>query len=64
VTTFGVGLTAMLKVSAAPAQVLAVGVTVIVALNCADVVFVAVNAVMLPVPVGARPIAASLFVHE
>ena len=44
-------------------QLLAVGVIVIVAVIGAEVVLVAVNAVTLPVPLAARPIAVLLLVH-
>ena len=59
----GVGFTVMLKVVAVPVQPLAVGVTVTVAVTGALVLFVAVNALMSPVPLAANPIDVSLFVQ-
>ena len=46
-----------------PGHPLAVGVTVIVAVIGDDVVFVAVNEAISPVPLAASPIAVLLFVH-
>ena len=61
--TAGVGLTIILKVEAVPAQPLEVGVTVMVAVTGAFVAFVAVKALIFPVPVAFNPIVESLLVH-
>ena len=61
--TTGVGFTVMVNVVGVPAQPLAVGVTVIVAVTGELVVFVAVKAAILPVPLAARPIDVLLFVQ-
>ena len=53
----------MVNVSVAPEQLLADGVTMIVAVTGAVPVFVAVKAPMLPVPEAARPIDVVLFVQ-
>ena len=59
-TTFGVGFTVIVKVSALPAQIWVpftyCAVTVIVAVSGVLPVFVAVNIPMLPVPLAAKPI--------
>ena len=52
-----------MKVVAVPIQLLAVGVTVIVAVTGAFVILVAVKALMFPVPVAFNPIVGSLLVH-
>ena len=63
----GNGLTVMVKVLEAPLHVmpplLKTGVTVIVAIIGNEVVFVAANAGILPVPLAASPIEGALFVH-
>ena len=56
-STNGVGLTVIEKVIGVPEQPLAVGVTVMLAVIGAAVMLVAVNALMLPEPLGAKPIA-------
>ncbi len=61
--TVGVGLTVMEKDVAVPEQPLAVGVTVTVPEVFAFVVFVAVNAAILPVPFAANPIVVLVFVQ-
>lgn len=61
--TSGVGLTVIVNICAAPEQLFADGVTLIVATLIALVVLVAVNAAILPEPDAARPIEASLFVQ-
>ncbi len=53
----------MLKVVAVPAQPLAVGVTVIVAVTGAFVILVAVNALISPDPLANKPIEVSLLVQ-
>ena len=53
----------MVNVNGVPAQPLAVGVTVIVAITGVVVRFVAVNEGILPVPLALKPIVGSLFVH-
>ena len=61
--TTGVGLTVIVNVIDGPLQPLATGVTVIVAVTGALVVFVAVKAAILPVPDAARPMLVLLFVQ-
>ena len=61
--TTGVGLTVIVKNCDAPLQLLADGVTVMVAMCTALVLFVVVNAAISPEPLAARPIEASLFVQ-
>ena len=61
--TVGVGLTFMVKLCAAPAQPLADGVTVMVDVIADAVLFVAVKAAILPVPLVASPMLAALFVQ-
>ena len=51
-----VGLTEIENVCGVPGQPFAVGVTVMVAVTGAAVELIAVNDVMLPVPLAARPI--------
>ena len=63
VTTFGVGLTVMVNDSGVPVQPNAEGVTVIVAVIGALLVFVAVNAAIFPVPFAANPTKTLLFVQ-
>ena len=62
------GFTVMVNVSAGPSQVtpslVKCGVTVMVAVNAAFVVFVAVKAAMSPLPLAARPMPVSSFVQE
>ena len=53
----------MVKVKAVPVQLLAVGVTVMVAVTGAFVAFVTVKALMFPVPLAAKPIVGSLLVQ-
>ena len=53
----------IVNISAAPEQLFADGVTVMVAMSIELVAFVAVNAAMLPVPLAPRPIEGSLFVQ-
>ena len=64
--TVGVGFTVIVNVDGGPGQLAGeglVGVTVIVAVTGDDVTFVAVNEAILPVPLAAKPIVASEFVH-
>jgi hypothetical protein len=53
----------MVNVPAVPVQLLAVGVTVMVAVIGASVVLVAANVAMLPVPLAPKPMAVLLFAH-
>ena len=53
----------MVKVKAVPVQLLAVGVTVMVAVTGVSVAFVAVNELIFPVPLAAKPIEVLLLVH-
>ena len=62
-TTFGVGLTVMVKFCAGPGQPFAVGVTVMVAVTGTLVVLIAVNAGMFPLPLAARPMEGLSFVQ-
>ena len=62
-TTTGVGLIVIVYEAGVPRQPLAVGVTVIVTVTEMAVLLVAVNAGVSPVPLAARPIDASEFVH-
>ncbi len=62
-TTKGVGLTVIVYEDGVPGQPLAAGVTVIVAVTGSAVLFVPVNAGVSPVPLAARPIVGSEFVH-
>lgn len=61
--TVGVGFTVMVKVCAVPAQPLAEGVTVIVAVTGAFEVFTPLKAGMFPEPEPARPMDVLLFVQ-
>ena len=61
--TEGVGRTVIVKVRAVPTQPFAVGVTVMVATMLLEVVFTAVKAAILPVPVVAKPMLDVLFVQ-
>jgi hypothetical protein len=61
--TLGVGLTVMVKLCAIPAQPLAEGVTVIVAVTGALVKLIAVKDEIFPVPLAARPMVVLLFVQ-
>ena len=61
--TVGVGLTVMVKLTPVPPQPLDDGVTVIVAVTATAVVLVAVKLGILPVPLGARPIEAPVWVQ-
>ena len=62
------GFTVTLKVVSVPVQeppaLVKVGITVIVAVTGLDVVFVAVNEAILPVPAEGRPMVELSFVHE
>lgn len=62
--TAGEGFTVMIKVWVAPRHPLAVGVTLIVAVIGAVVVFFGVNAGIFPVPLRPKPIAEFEFAHE
>jgi len=62
--TVGVGLTVIVYEEGVPTQLLAVGVTVIVAVIVVVPVFVAVNEAMSPVPLEASPIEVLEFVQE
>jgi hypothetical protein len=59
--TAGDGLTVMVKLTGVPVQTPATGVTVIVAITATVVVFTAVNAAILPLPLAAIPIEGVLF---
>ena len=59
----GIGFTVMVQVIGVPAHPAKVGVTELVAVIAADVVLVAVNVGVLPVPLAAKPIAVFEFVH-
>ena len=61
--TFGVGLTVIVKLCAAPGQPFALGVTVIVAATGALVILIAANEEILPLPFLAKPIEGLLFVQ-
>jgi hypothetical protein len=61
--TVAVGFTVMVNVFAAPVQPFAVGVTVIVAVTGALVVFTPLNEGIFPVPLAARPMDGVLFVQ-
>ena len=61
VPAFAFGLTVMVNVTGKPVQVLSMGVTVIVAVNGAKLLFVAVNAPIFPVPLRPKPIFTELF---
>ena len=61
--TAGVGFTVIVNVTGVPAQPFAEGVTVTVAVTGALVVFVAVNAVISPEPLAAKPIEGVSFVQ-
>jgi len=66
--TDGEGLTVMVKVFDGPVQVTPpfkiLGVTVIVAVMGNELVLIALNEVILPVPVDASPMAMLLLAHE
>ena len=59
----GKGFTAILKVFTVPVQLLAAGLTVMMAVSGILVVFTAVKDAILPVPVDARPMAGILLVQ-
>ena len=59
----GRGLTVIVKEVGVPGQLLAVGVTVIVAVTGFAVALVAVKAAMFPLPLAARPMLVVLFVQ-
>jgi len=59
----GVGLTVIVKLPDGPAQLLAVGVTVIVAVTGVVPLLVAKKEAIFPVPLDARPMEVLLFVH-
>jgi hypothetical protein len=59
----GAGCTVIVKVWAVPEQVLAVGVTLIVATTAEVVTLVAVNEPIFPVPLAASPIEVVLLLH-
>ena len=63
-TAIGIGLTVILYETGTPAQPFAAGVTVMIAVIGNAVLLVPVNEGALPVPLAARPIDASEFVHE
>ena len=56
-------MTPIEKLCAVPIQLLAIGVTVIVAITGDEVAFIPVNAKILPVPLAAKPILVVLFVQ-
>lgn len=60
----GVGFTVIWNVWSIPTQFAAVGVTVIVAVTGAELVFTAVNTGKLSFPVAPSPMLGSLFAHE
>lgn len=57
------GFAVMLKLPACPAQLLATGVTVIVATTGAGPVFETAKAAISPMPLAARPMEVALFVQ-
>lgn len=59
----GVGFTVIVKLLLGPAQLLAVGVTVIVAVTGVEPEFEAVKFEMFPEPLALKPIELVLFVH-
>ena len=59
----GEGLTTIVKFCGEPAQLFAVGVTVMVAVTAVAPMFEAVNAAILPVPLAAKPMLDVLFTH-
>ena len=61
--TVGEGLTVIVKVVGVPGHPFSIGVTVIVAIKGAPVEFVAVKALIVPVPLAASPIPVVLFVQ-
>ena len=61
--TEGVGLMVIAKDCGIPAQVFAVGVTVIVAIRGVEPEFIAVNAAIFPVPLVVKPMLVVLFVQ-
>ena len=63
VFTEGVGLTMILKLLLAPVQLLALGVTVTIAVSGITVVLTAVKDAILLVPVDARPMADRLLLQ-
>ena len=62
-TTFGVGLTVILNELVPPEQPFAEGLTVIVAITGAELLFVAVNDAMFPDPPADKPIEGVLLIH-
>ncbi len=62
--TVGVKLTVIVKVTGAPVHPFAEGVAVIVEVIGLEVVFVAVNEAMFPLPLAAKPVAVLSFVQE
>ena len=62
-TTFGDGLTVIVKDSGVPEQVKCVGVTIIIAVTGALPVLTAVNAAIFPVPLAGKPIEGLLLVQ-
>ena len=52
----GVGLTAIVKLVLNPEQLFAIGVTVIVAKTCEELVLIAVNCPIFPTPLPSNPI--------
>ena len=63
VSTVGVGFTVMVNETGVPEQPSAVGVTVMVAVTGTFVIFLAVKALISPVPLAANPIDVSLLVQ-
>ena len=59
----GVGFTVIVNVSGVPGQVLAVGVTVMVAVTGTVPVFTALNEAIFPLPLAAKPMEGALFVQ-
>ena len=59
----GSGLTVMLKLLALPAQPLATGVTVILAVTGTPLILLAMKEGILPVPLAERPMDGLSFVH-
>jgi hypothetical protein len=61
--TVGDGFTVIVYAEGVPAQLLALGVTVMVAVTTVDPEFTAVNVAISPVPLAAMPIDGLLLVH-
>jgi hypothetical protein len=62
--TIGAGLTVILNVTGLPEHAPEIGVTVIVEVIAVDVVLVAINEGIFPVPLPAKPVAVLSFTQE